>query len=583
MMPRYLLTLLAVVFAMLTTPVAAQDASEAPENPIRVTGTVRGPAGAAEGVQIMLELSDMRIRRQVAFLQARTDTEGFFEFDLSAHDMPRYGMQFNTVSIRFIETRKIVVRERTEFPVHIELEVQPGTVARGKVTDDQGNPIEDVTILAPGVRTQKSDRDGEWEAFGLFPGGTTLLFRKEGFSEQQLNVQSTGPEVLEGFTVVMPSATVFEAGVVDTFGSPVEYPVVYLQADDRYLMETGNKEGEVVFRGVPEKLDDVSLMAMAAGYLPTNHELTAEERDGFSATIEMRHGVFVEGIARLPAGSVAPGSIIVAGETFNNTVPQTVAGSGGEWRLGPFEPASEILLTILPPSPEPTWGIADLILRETGGGKYEGGVEMWPKGFSSDFTASFDGKTITMDRLDAGTGGFSGPVRYSASWDGQANRIEGSLQVVGFDQAGTFTMDRRFVTEGLGGEWELREEVAASGLNVAPRVTHFKTAILPVTMSMELSLDEGLSLSGVVQREDGTPFIDGTVQFSDWENSSVYRPVAEIGAGGRFELHRLPAGTFRLHAQSGNGERFAEPRLVRGGIEGVILKEGGEIEDDLDE
>ncbi len=551
---------------------------------MRVTGIVRGPAGPAEGVQVLLELSDMRIRRQVAWLQARTDTEGFFEIDLSSHDMPNYGLEFNTVSIRFMEARRIVIHKREEFPVHIELEVQPGTVARGIVTDDQGKPLEGVTILAPGVRTQTSGENGEWESFGLYPGGASLLFRKEGYSEQNLSVQSSGPEVLEGFEVVMPVATQFEATVVDPVGNAVEYPLVYFRTGDRYLMETGDDRGRVLFRGVPEVLDEVSLTAMAEGFLPTDKELNRTEKDDFAATVEMRYGVFIGGASHLPTGEPAPGAIVVAGDVFNRSAPQAVADADGKWRLGPFEPGGDIVLTVLPPSPEATWGIADLVFKSAGGDRYEGVVEMWPKGFSSDFTASFDGANVAMRRVDAGTGGFSGPVKYVAQWDGAANRIEGTLEVVGFEQTGTFTMERRYASGGgLAGEWEVREEVGASNLNVAPQHLGLKATMLPVTMHLDMNLTGGLSLAGTVTRADGTPFIDGTVHLSDWEGSDVYRPVADIRAGGRFRFDRLPEGTFQLFAVSADGAHVATPRILRGGIDGVTLTEGDPDQDSLDE
>lgn len=555
------------------------------KNALRVTGVVRGPTGPAEGVQILLELSDMRIRRQVAFLQARTDSAGMFEIDLSAHDMPRYGLQFNTSSVRYMETRRILQHDRADFPVHIELEVQPGTVARGTVKDDEGNPLEGVFISAPDVRGAQSDAHGNWEVFGLPPHGATLLFRKEGQTEQSVAVQSDGPGVVEGLEVVMPSATRFAGKVVDGGGNAVEFPLVYFVAGERYLQVVGDKEGSFLFKGVPETIVDARLTAMAKGFLPTDHDVTADEAAKFEATVAMDAGVFFEGKALLPDGTPAPGAIVVAGPTFAPSVPQAPAGSDGTWTLGPFPPLSQQVLTVLPPSPEPLWGVADLVLKSTGKpGQFEGDVELWPKGFSSDFTAAFANGRVTMDRRDEGVGGLSGPVKYSGAWDGVANEFKGTMEVVGFAQTGEFTMRRsRVAGEGLAGEWELREEIGPSQLDLAPRQIAFRAPAIAGCMTVDLHLDKGLTLSGTVLRADGKPFIDGTVHVSDWEGTSVYRPTAEIGAGGKFELRRLPQGTFLVQAISRDETNATFEVVARGGVAGIVLREGEPDVDPMDE
>lgn len=553
------------------------------DNPLRVTGVVRGPTGPAEGVQVMLEVSDMRIRRQVAFLQGRTDSQGMFEIDLAAHDMPRYGLQFNTLSVRYVGAQQIVQKDRSEFPIHVEFDLRAGTVARGTVVDDEGNPIEGATITATGIRPAQSDAEGNWEAFGLEPGGASLLFRKEGHAEQTLPIESNGPEIVEGLKVVMPSATRFGGRTVNGAGNPVKFPLVFFVAGERYLRATGDAEGNFEFKGVPADMRGTAITAMAEGYLPTTHELTEEEATAGTATIVVDSGVFFEGRALLPSGEVAPGAIVVAGPTFARSVPQATAGADGKWEVGPFPPFSPQLLTILPPSPEPSWGVADLVLNPTGPNQYAGDVELWPKGFGSAFTAAFNDGKVGMYRRDNGVGGLAGPVKYTAPWDGVSEEIKGTLEVVGFAQGGTFTMRRTRGGQGLAGEWELREELEASKLGLAPRQVAFVAPGFAGRMTVDMTLDEGLRLAGTVLRGDGRPFIDGTVFLTDWEGTSVYQPTAEIRAGGRFEFDRVPQGTFMLHAISRDETLMTVESIARGGIDGFVLREGGADEDPIDE
>src|SRR5690606_13469202 len=128
------------------------------------------------------------------------DTEGRFEFDLREHDFPEYGLEFITVSRRFVETTRIMVLRRSELPLELELEVQPGTIAQGIVTDEQGTPLPGVRISAPGVRQQESDSEGRWEVFGI-PGFAELRFFKDGYAELFLPVRTDSPQVVEGLEV----------------------------------------------------------------------------------------------------------------------------------------------------------------------------------------------------------------------------------------------------------------------------------------------------------------------------------------------------------------------------------------------
>ncbi|MBX3729255.1 MAG: carboxypeptidase regulatory-like domain-containing protein [Candidatus Sumerlaeia bacterium] len=573
--------LLVLGWLVLVAGAGAQDLSglagddEVPRNPIRVDGIVRGPMGPAEGVRVLLELSDMRIRRPIAWLETRTDTAGEFSFDLSPWDLPEYGMEFNTVSRRFIETIRIVRVRRGELPASVELEVQPGSVARGLVVDEEDKPLEGVQIRAPGVRRQTSDEEGQWESFGL-PAFTELSFYKEGYTEVRLPVRTAGPEIVEGLRVVLESARALDGEVVDWQGRPVPFALVMLKTGRTFMQRQADAKGAFQFRGVPEDLDRVILEVLARGYLPTIHRFTDEEKESQRIRVEIDSGVFVRGTVALPSGGLAAGAQVMAGRGGGAASPRSVADAEGNWRLGPFRPGEAVLFTVLPPATEGTWGIADLVLRQdrTNPGAFAGGVELWPKGFTSTFTAWVQDSTVTMSRRDKGPEGMAGEVRYSGTFDPDAKRIEGTLEVVGMMQTGTFTMRQNAGSgRGVEGEWELREEIGPSGLALAPAQETVAMPLIAGTTTAHLQLDEPLTLRGEALRADGLPFIDGTVYLHDWEGSGVYKPTARIGVGGRFEFDRIPRGTFVLVAVSGDQARQTEPMVLRGGIEGVRLYE----------
>ncbi len=552
-----------------------QEVELASDSPCRATGVVMGPEGPAEGVTVMLELIDMGVRRQYAYLQAHTDSQGYFSIDLSAYERPRIAIQFNTVSVRYIESMQIVETAWNELPLYVELHVQPGTLARGVVRDEDGNPLEGVQVYGTNVRQQESNEDGEWESFGLRPGLQRLDFYKEGYAKEFLNIESQGPEVLEGFEVTMVSARKFSGRVINWGENPVPFALVYLTVGEKFQQQVADENGEFVFKGVPEHLEGGKLQAMAEGYLPTEQELTEDDIDAQMATLVIDHGVMVEGEVTLPSGAAASGAKVIAGDEYNRGMPQVYTDTKGQWKLGPFPIGEEYRFTAMPPSSDGSWGVADVVLRE---GKtpnvYKGDVELWPKGFSSTFTATVNGGTVTLERQDQGNGGFGGTVIYTAEWDGESNEMQGTVEIAEMKQKGAFTMKRHYLMGGgMAGEWELREQIEPSQLNVAPVQETLKMGTITGTMLMDFQLDEALAISGRVIRADGKPFLDGIVYLLGWNDSNVYTVEVPIGINGRFEMGRVPQGIFMLLAVSGDGERQTVPFYARGGIGGVELLE----------
>lgn len=554
------------------------------ESPLRVTGTLRGVTGPAEGVLVYLELTDMRIRRPIASFHARTDTSGFFEFDVSNYEMPRYGLEIQTTSRRHADFLRIEIVPRDEMPYHFDVRLQPGALLRGVVMDEEGEPLEDVFVGGSRLRTQRSERDGEWEIFGMTPGHWRVRFWKDGYSDGFLEVEIIEPGIMEGFEVVLESARVLEGTVRDWRGNPIPRATVVLQAPDRYQRQTTNSEGRYRFRAVPESLEGIELRAVAEGILSVERSITSQEADLNEADLVLAHGVYLTGLVRLPDGTPAVSSAVTALTDDPRTRPRALSDSDGRWRLGPFSPGQQLRLVPLPPNPEASWGVADATFVSAGqDGRYTGDIPLWPKGFESTLTATFDGERFAMERDDRGEGGLPGTARYSGAWNPERNRIEGELEVLGMQQEGTFSLRPRARRGGLAGEWELREEIGPSMLRIAPSISEVRLPHLTGTVERDLAFVNASPLHGEALRANGAPFIDGTVFLTEWEGTDVYDLTAEIGIGGRFTFDRVPPGSFVLMAISRDRDHVTPPTAAHDGLEHIVLHAGDPEPDPIDD
>src|SRR5690606_831942 len=99
------------------------------------------------------------------------------------------------------------------------------------------------------------------------------------------------------------------------------------------------------------------------------------------------------------------------------------------------------IFTALPPNMEASWAVADLVIRDgSKPGYFKGEVELWPKGFASDFEIKRDGNNIRMIRRDDGPGGVSSDVVYEGVLDPATNKVTGTVELAGLKQRGTFEM-----------------------------------------------------------------------------------------------------------------------------------------------
>lgn len=574
--------LLAALALAATPGLRAQDLSELgrtaeemeEDNPFRLTGSVRGPQGPAEGVQLYLELRDMRDRRPFTTLTARTNSEGRYSFDLSRwSSVPEFGMEVVAVSPRFVQSSQILRRSRTELPAALDFDLVPGSSVRGVVVDVDGQPLEGVLIQGGSLRPSRSDERGEWEMNGLPVGPTELRFFLEGYAEGVQAVAPTQPSVLTGFRVELPSARTLGGVVVDRFGGPVPRADLSLGIAGRVRRARADAGGRFEFVGVPADLAGAEIRVQGGDFLPTTRRLTAAEIDALEAEVVLHPGVWLAGTLALPNGEPVSSSQVVDGREMRNAwIAETDAD--GRWRLGPYPPGVEVIVTGLPPAGDSSWAIAQLLLQPAGAdGVHPGRVELWPRGFSSSFRGEFRDGTATLRRRDTGAGGLSGEVVYTAEWDGESDTMAGTIRVPALEQEGEFTARRSFgLAGGLSGQWEIRERLGPSRLNAAPVQARVRTGIVAAERVVDLSLQQGRTLRGQAIRADGEPFIDGEVVLSGWNNNGIYRLSAPIQAAGRFTMERVPDGLFLLEARSRDGADMTPPAIVHGDDGTIVLR-----------
>lgn len=585
-----------------------QDDSLAPANPYMATGRVVTEGGtSAPGVLVLLEISDMRIRRPVANDQTRTDSRGEFSFDLSAHDIPTLGLEFTVDSPRYQPRIKIIEVAQDALPVEVELTVEPGTLARGTVKNVEGQPLEGVTVVFPGGRPRKSDENGEWEAWGLPTGKAVVQLRKAGYAPANIEVASDEPTVVEDIDVVLESARQLTGRVTNRRGDGLDGAFVMLTALDsrQRLGPIRTRDGgKFTFTSVPDAQHQFEIVAEAPSpFLTTVDRIEVAPEDTTAVEVVLDEGLFLAG--RLTLGADAPmggATVVVLDADTERRLAETVSDAEGRWRVGAFEPGTKLRLIALPGIAEATWGIGDLVIEpmKPGASALDGFVEMWNRPFSSKFSITLKDGRIAMTRRDDGSGGMGGDVVYDAAWDAKAETVEGTLAVAAQGRSGTFTMARRYsapvakdvagqtgdaaALASMAGEWEIREELTAASTVPSPTMWSLALPKMPVDVRTDRSVVEAGKIAGKVLRSDGSPFIDGTVFLGGWNRTRVLTLRAPIKPDGTFSLNGIPAdGTFELYATDAEGERGTRPRLARAGVADLALSEGDPPADGIDE
>jgi hypothetical protein len=551
---------------------------EAPKNPLRLDGTVTGPNGPASNVTVLLEVTDMRIRRQVDYQRTRTNADGAFSFDLSRYDIPHFGLQVNTLSPRFMEAMRIVKPRREELPVTLDLRVEPGAAVEGIVVDEKGDPVKNAFVDNPGRRSARSGEDGRFEIFGVPPEGeTTLRIFREGYLEVFLPIRPQGPELIRDQRVVLRPASSISGTVTDPNGAPIAGAVVVFRTQEAFQRQLTDSRGTFRFIGTPKDPKGAIIEMSAQDWLPYRGVVGDDIPVSDTITLQARPAVVLAGKIRTPKGTPASNARLVLGDGRRSERIEVKADGAGNWRYGPVDIGVSLKGLVLPAPDEGTRAFADLhVTGEAAPGRFRATVDPWSTGPRSEVEVEVraDSPIVRMTRRDSGEGAYPGTVTYTGEFDGKRETMSGRVLIEATGAEGRFTARRAPDSRPSPlGRWDIQEELGPGRDMGAPREVQLSSGLVPGTRLADLTLADELVLSGVVRSSDGKPVTRGTVVLLEWEGRTEYRRSTPIGAGGEFRLPGLPAGLLRIAAADEAGGGIVPPTYARGGVSGFVLSE----------
>ncbi len=566
----------APVAAFYQIPEDILNADNAPrENIHRVDGSVMSEDGPATNVEVLVEITDMRVRRQIDTLRTRTDENGEFSFDLSKFEAPELGLQFNTVSPRFVEAMKILRIRWEELPGRMDLVVARGAVATGKITDVLGNPVSGAKVGGSGIRTATTDKDGSFEVFGLTPGQPSQLrVTADGFSDGFLNFMPSEADLTEGLSLDLVPAAKFKGTVRDPLGRPVR-GAIYFRTREAGIRADVNKEGAFEFESIPALSEGAILDFVSGAWLPIEHDITVEELAAKNVDLVLRPGVVLTGTLRGPNGEiVSNGELLLAKRDSKSARPmQGYADAEGKWSIGPLLPGVEFDLYAFGPRAEGRRAMGELELRpDASADELEGDITPWPDGYNSTFLATLKGDSVTMTRRDTGQGGHPGDITYTGKLDSATMVVEGTLTIPATGATGTFRA-RKYNKQvpGLAGQWDLREEVTPGQVNLGPSVSQVSTGILPGNRVVKMSLVPGKVLRGKAMLDETTPMTQGTVFIVGWLGTQYLQRTVELKVGGEFVMEGLPEDPIQIVLMSPEQDKVSAPTWARGGVDDFVI------------
>lgn len=555
------------------------------ENPYVINGTVSGPGGGAENITVFLELRYTSQRYPSVFLQAQTDAQGFFQFDLSPYNAPEYALEFYTSSYRFQMGRHFKKLRRLELPYSFNLSLPLGVVVRGSVEDEEGNPLADVVVSGTNLITVKSSKAGTFEMTGLSPNYHELNFFKEGYAEVLHVVQKPEPGVLSDVRIVLAAAGKLKGTVTDWLGRPVASAQVVYQEPNAFKETRTSNEGTYEFTGVsrakPAELI-VTSFAAPKKQLELPLELPLDEE---TVDVSLDPPAYLAGKIVLEDQLPAASALIYAYDPETNAfLGQAEANSEGEFRVGPFALGQEVMYEVRPPQLKKDLAIADMNIEQNTATKVvSGDIVRFENSFQSTFEIEMDEQTLRMTRLDSGNGGFPGKVIYNGTraTDGSGG-FSGELEIPALGQKGTFELlPRGLMQDGVSGSWVLREKFTAEQKCFSPLTGTAMLPKFPGEKYVTKALLPGETISGRAFDESGLPIQEGVVMLYNWNKNPNYREMAEIKLDGFFQFTCVPEGDFEIEARSKDGSTETNASYTRSGARDVVLTAEPEADDSV--
>lgn len=543
----------------------------------------------AADVMVEVVITDMRTRRPVGTESTRSTGLGEFYFDLTRQygAIPRLGLDFRTSSPRFRQQTLIRVAGQEEFPVEVFFELPPGITARGQVLTEEGEPMAEAFLRGGDDRPWTTDSEGRFEIYGLFPDRRNAIqVSREGMASITKIIDAPASGSVEDIIITVPTATPIEGVVLTPHGEPVSGGIVTARLDlvNRFWREPIDSQGRFRFPAIPyftDEAESLRVTAWAHDYLETDITLISTDLEKLGP-LELRlgWGVLLQGGVHDPAGVRLGGGTVTVGDGRTTRIIRNAVDERGTWRLGPFKPGEEVLLTAIPPLPRRGTFIADIVFDET-----EGHIDRWSYGPSSTIRLTrSDGDEIRMVRHDSGPGAVPGVIVYQGHMSGDWEGIEGTLSVESTGATGTFTMRPHHRGGRLRGDWELRETVEGGEPLAAPIQRRLRLAPLEGKQVITLALTSPTELEGRAVDEAGNALRSGFVRLTEWNRTHVYQMDVPISTDGTFRLTGLPAdGVLTLLLLDASRTHLAEPVYLRSGLKDVLLQAGFPPDDPITE
>jgi hypothetical protein len=543
-----------VLLIALLLPLAAATL-EAQEKLLR--GRITTESGdAIASATVVLELTDMRVRRQVQVVRTETDPRGEYQIDLSPWDFPTYGLQVNAMTDFHVESLMIKVVPREELPVTLDFELPAASVLEGRLLDETGAPIAGGTISVPSARPVTTDQQGKFRVVGAPCGDTvTLTASMDGYAAGELTEENLSSRVVSGLEIRLMRSRKFFGRLLLPDEKPVEGGRIVLHVGtSQYLTTEVKEEGRFEFGHIPPTDGaELSLSLMHPEHLLRKHPIgtTITEEE---LLVRVPWAIRLAGKVLLPSGEPAAGAMVQFGDGVTELVEPTTCDMLGEWLGPPMAVGGLATVTASPPAAGSKSSVGELVIS-----RGKGSVDPWPAGHRSSFTVEVSGSTIRMTRRDEGAGGMPGDVLYEGTLSGDGRMMEGTLRVPAINAKGRFRA-RAYGGQSVDGDWDLREELdPVRGL--APVQQLVSLAPFSGIQRLTLALGKPLTIQGRVTDAEGKPATLGRVLVSRWNGTTLFRSETPI-QNGLFAASDLPFGFVELKAVGPDDRPLAQPRFV---------------------